>query len=205
MPQQANPVAKFADATDEYQDVLSDLWKGVFKKVDSALKPMIAFGSKLISKGKDIARTVGLSVMKTIESAFKAVTGMLKSIPALIKRALALGKEIIALVRKAADPGKVVKALRKLFSRYVAMLREIFSAVSQFIDQLDAMGTALAVVEKFKTVLQFVVSWIGEVSGASGAVKRARGVLATAHKSLSASVRKAEKLNKEVMKLKPAA
>ena len=199
-----DPFAKFSDATERYQSTLTDLWKNVFKKLYSYLKPMIAFGSKLIAKTKDLVHAVGATVIKSFERAYNKITGMLRYIPELIKKALKLGAQIVATIAKAADPRKVIATLKKLFARYVAMLQEIFEAVTDFVDQLDILGKALAVVEKAKSVLQYMLSWIKEVSGAAGAVKKARDLLTKTIKTMKVEIKEATQLSREVAKLKPA-
>lgn len=204
MPATTDPLQRVAKATETYQDHLQDLWKGGLKKLASELKPMIAFGANLIRQGKAIVGTIGASVMKTIETAYAAITRALKAIPDLVKAALDVGRKILALVAKAANPGKVAGALKKLFARYVALMKEIVSYVAWFVNELDVLGKALAVVEKFKSVLKFVASWIADVSGALGAVKKAKALLVKVQKTLKGALKEALTLQKDVAKLKAA-
>ena len=206
MPATENdPTQKFLDATQKYQTRLFQLWKVTFKRVASYLKSLVSFIDNVIKAAAQLASTVGKAVVKKVTEAGLYVKNMIKRIPQMLKNAMKLGKRIIALIKKAADPNAIINTLKKLFRKYVMMFREIFGTITEMVKQLDILGTVLAVVNTFKRVLQMMLSWIGEVTRVNDAVVRSKRLLNKVLKEMRKEVKEAEKMRKEVAKLKVAA
>ncbi|MEW9920222.1 hypothetical protein AB2B41_11435 [Marimonas sp. MJW-29] len=200
-----DPTKKYLEAVDKYQSRLTQLWKVIFKRVASSLKALVSFMKKLVAVAKQIATVVGKSVIDKFLQAANMVQGLLSRIPNLLKAALRLGKKIIELIRKAADPNKILGTLKKLFIKYIKMLKEIYAQIIEMVKQLDVLGTVLTIISNFKSALQLMFSWIAEVTRANDAVNKARKLLKKAMKEMKSEMKQATVLRKEVMKLKAAA
>ena len=199
-----DPTAPVLRAVENYQKRLFELWKVVFKKIDSKFKTATKFFDNIVTKGEEIASKVGKAVVDKIIGYRDTVFGALDTVPTIVKSALRLGNKIIALIRKAADPNKIINTMKRLFMRYVKMLKDIFALVKQFFDALNPLGAALAIVNTFRNVLRLVVSWITEVSGANSAVKKAKSLLKRVVKAMKQEIKEAILLRKKVLKMKPA-
>lgn len=205
MPEANDPTKTFLDATHRYQERLFDLWKVVFKKVKTMLKTMVSFVTNVISKAKELALVVGKAVIDKVVDFGSAVVGFIETIPITLKSALRLGKKIIALIEKATDPARIVSTLKKLFSRYMRQIREIYDGIVNFVSQLEILGTIFSVVSSFKQALRALFSWITDVTRANDGVVRAKRLLKKIIKQMRLEVKAADKLRKQVMKLKIAA
>lgn len=205
MAKQANdPTAPVLRAVETYQQRLFHLWKVVFKQINAKFSTATKFFDNLVTKGHEIASKVGQAVVDRILGLKDRVFGALEAVPNIVKSALRLGNKIISLIRKAVDPNRIIGTLKRLFMRYVKMLREVFGWVSDFFSALNPLGAALAIVNTFRNVLRLVVSWIGEVSGANSAVKKAKSLLKRVVKAMKVEIKEAVRLRKDVLKLKPA-
>jgi hypothetical protein len=205
MAQDNDPTQKFLEATEKYQSLFQHLWKVVFKKLNSNIKSLTSFLTKFIAQAKDLVTTVGKAVVDKVVSIGQSIMRLIVAIPRALKDVLRFGKKIIVLIKKAIDPNQIINTLKKLFSRYVRMLREIFGYISELVTHLNVIGTALSVVNTFKLVLQAMFSWIRDITGANDAVMRAKRMLTKVIKQMKKEVKEAEKMRKEVMKLKVAA
>jgi len=205
MAQENDPTQKFLEATERYQSLLQNLWKVVFKKVNSILRAMTSFLTKFIAQAKDLVATVGKAVVNKVVDIGQHIIRLITQIPNALKAALRFGKKIVALIKKATDPNAIISTLKKLFSRYVRMMQEIFGFISELLSDLDIIGTALSVVNTFKRVLQMMFSWIAEVTRANDAVVKSKRMLKKVVKEMKKEMKEAVKLRKEVMKLKIAA
>ncbi|MGC1505960.1 MAG: hypothetical protein WA782_17700 [Sulfitobacter sp.] len=204
MAEDNDPTKKFLDATEKYQERLLNLWKVVFKKVSAHLKSMVSFVRKVVNVGKELAATVGKSVVDKVVGAGQMVEEMITTIPNLLKVALLLGKRIIAKIKKAVDPNEVIAPLKKLFTRYVRLIKEIFAFVTNLIQQLDILGAVFGVISTFQSVLRLIFSWIADVTGAKDGALKAKKMLKKVWKEMKKEVKEAELLRKQVMKLKVA-
>lgn len=199
-----DPTAPVLRAVEAYQSRLFELWKVTFKKVNAKFNAARSFFDNVINRGEEIASKVGKAVVDRLAQLGQGVFAVIDTVPGACKSALRLGNKIIALIRKAADPNRIIGTLKKLFHRYVKMLRDIYAGVVDFLSALDPLATALAVVNTFRNVLRLVVSWVGEVSGANSAVKKARSLVKRAVKAMKLEIKEAIRLRKQVLKLKPA-
>ncbi len=205
MQQENDPTQKFLEATQKHQTLLHYLWKTVFKKVNSILKSMASFLTKFIAEASKMIVIVGKAVVNRVVEVGQKIIRLITQIPNALKTALRFGKKIIALINKATDPNKIISALKKLFSRYVKMLQEIFGYITELASQLDVIGTAFSIVYTFKSVLQAMFSWISEVTRANDAAAKARRMLKKVLKEMKKDMKELVKLRKEVKKLKVAA
>lgn len=205
MPEDNDPTKKYLEAVERYQANLFKLWKVTFKKAASSLKALIGFLKNVTKAAAQLAATVGKKVVDRVLAAGQYVEEMVSKIPLVVKAALRLGKKIIQLIRKAVDPNKIIGTLKKLFVRYVKMLREIFGYIQEMAKQLDVLGTVLMVINSFKRVLQVMLSWIADVTRANDAVVKVKRMLKKVIKEMRRELKEAEKMRKEVVRLKPAA
>ncbi|GMG84330.1 hypothetical protein LNKW23_35450 [Paralimibaculum aggregatum] len=199
-----DPTAPVLKAVEIYQKRIFEIWKVVFKKIDSKFKSATKFFDNVVNKGEEIASKVGKAVVEKIIGYRDTVFGALERVPQIVKSALRLGNKIINLIRSAADPNKIINVMKRLFMRYVKMLREIFAMVKQFFEALNPLGTALAVVNALKSVLRLIVSWVGEVTNANNAVKKAKTLLKKVVKAMKLEIKEAILLRKKVLRLRPA-
>ncbi|GAA6175675.1 hypothetical protein [Sulfitobacter pacificus] len=202
MADDEDPTKKFLDATEKFQERLHKLWKVVFKKVSSHLKSMVSFIRQVVNVAKELAATVGKSVVDKVLRAGQVVEATITALPILLKTTLLLGKRIIAVIKKALDPKAVIVALKKLFARYVRMLIQIFVYITNLIQELDILGTVFSIIGTFQSVLRMIFSWITEVTGAKAGTAKAQGLLKKVWKEMKKEVKEAQLLRKEVMKLK---
>ncbi|MDF3415349.1 hypothetical protein HKX54_12840 [Sulfitobacter sp. M57] len=202
MAEADDPTRKYMEATEKFQERLHKLWKVVFKKVSSHLRSMVSFIRQVVTVAKELAATVGKSVVDKVVRAGQTVEAMITAIPILLKATLLLGKRIIAVIKKAADPKAVIVALKKLFARYVRMLIQIFVFITNLIQELDILGTVFSVIGTFQSVLRMIFSWITEVTGAKDGTAKAQGMLKKVWKEMKKEVKEAQLLRKQVMKLK---
>jgi hypothetical protein len=203
MAQTNDPTAPVLRAVETYQSRLFELWKGLFKKIASKFSGAAKFFDNVVAKGHEIASKVGQAVVDGIVAYTERVFGALEAIPALARRAIRLGNRIIALIRRAADPNRILGTLKKLFSRYVKMLKDIFGWLRDFYEALDPLGKALAVVNTFRNVLRLVVKWVGQVSGANSAVRKAKGLVKKVVRAMQREIRDAVRMRREVLRLRP--
>lgn len=199
-----DPTKPVLRAVEKYQERLFELWKVIFKKINSKFNAARKFFDNVVTKGQDIASKVGQAVVDKIVGFRQRLFSALEAVPNIAKSAIKLGNKIIALIRKAADPNKIIGTLKRLFSRYVKMLREILGYVADLVGVLDPLGKALAVIDSFKNVLRLVVSWVAEVSAANAAVKKAKTMLKKVIKTLKREVKEATLLRKEVLNMRPS-
>ncbi|MGF1444694.1 MAG: hypothetical protein ACFBRM_00665 [Pikeienuella sp.] len=199
-----DPTAPVLRAVQTYQVRLFQLWKMVFKKINSKFSSAKGFFQNAFTRGVEIASKVGKSVVNTVVTVGQRVLAAVDTVPGLARQALRLGNKIIGLIMKAADPNKIIAQMKKHFVRYVRMLREIFAWVTDFLAALNPLGTALSVINGFKVVLRFVADWITDVGSAVGAVKKAKSLLKRVVKEMRKEVKEAILLRKQVLKLKPA-
>lgn len=199
-----DPTAPVLDAVERYQARLFELWKVVFKKIESKFKTSAKFFENVATKGGEIASKVGQGVVDKIVGFKDCVFGVLEFVPAAVKSALRLGNKIIALIRKAADPNRIINTMKRLFMRYVKMLKDIFARISEFLDVLNPLGAVLTIVNSFRNVLRLIVKWVGDVSNANSAVKKAKSLLKKVVKAMKREIKEAVLLRKKVLKLKPA-
>lgn len=205
MAAENDPTKKFLEAAQKYQSRLLYLWKNIFKKVKSYLKSMASFVNNFIAAAKQLASTIGKSVVDKFVKAAQWVVQEVQALPNAIKAAMRFGKKVIALIQKAADPNKIISTLKKLFSRYVRMVKEIFGRISEMAKQLDVLGPMLSIINSFKNALRMIFSWIKEVTRINDAVVKTKRLLKKVIKEMKKEVKEAEKMRKEVMKLKIAA
>src|SRR6056297_1572475 len=161
-----DPTAPVLRAVEMYQSRLFELWKTVFKKINAKFSAASKFFDNMVAKGGEIASKVGQAVVDKIVGFRDRVFGALESVPQIVKSALRLGNKIIATIRKAADPTKILGVLKRLFVRYVKMLKDIYAWVQDMFEALDPLGAALAVVNSFRNVLRLLVSWVTDVGTA---------------------------------------
>lgn len=202
MAEDNDPTKKFLDATEKYQERLHKLWKVVFKKVSAHLKNMVSFTRLVANVAKEIAAIIGKSVVDRVINAAQTVEGLITNIPVLLRTALLLGRRIIAKIKKAADPNEVIPTLKKLFTRYVRMIKQVFAFITNLIQQLDILGTVFGVIGTFQSVLRALFSWITDVTGAKDGAVKAQRMLRKVWKEMKREVKEAELLRKQVMKLK---
>lgn len=188
----------------KWQDRLFDLWKVVFKKIASRLKATVSFIAKVVKNAATLVATVGKKAVKMIESAGNYIETVLQRVPVLVKKTMRFGAKVLDIIARGGDPKRLVGTLKRMVTRYVNMVREIYRYVLDFMTQLDVLGMALTIVNTFKNVLRLVVSWIVEVSGADSAVRKAKSLLRKVVKALKIEIRDAIKMGKEASRLKPA-
>lgn len=205
MAQENDPTQRFLTVTQNYQAKLTYLWKTIFKKVTSILGTATSFLGKVIAEAAKFQMVVGKTVVKKVVEVGQWVIDLTAQIPVALKAAIKFGRRIITLITKATDPNKIIGTLKKLFSRYISMLQEIFGSIQQLTSQLDVIGTVLSLVGTFKAALQAMFSWISEVTRATDAVVKAKRLLKKVMKELKQDIKETVKLRKEVMKLKKAA
>ncbi len=205
MPAAANdPTAPVLRAVERYQARLFEIWKSIFKRISSKFSAARGFFDNMVTKGHEIASKVGQAVVSRIVAFRETIFGTLDYVPAAVKSALRLGNKIIALIRKATDPNRIIGTLKRLFMRYVKMLREIFAQIQSMMQALSPLSAALAIVNTFKNVLRLMVSWVTQVSQANSAVKKAKSLLKKVVKAMKVEIKEAIRLRKQVLKLKPA-
>ena len=187
-----------------WQDRLFHLWKVVFKKIKTKLKSVVSFVEKLVKEAGRIVATVGKSVVDKIIGAARVLTNVLDRVPNLIRAALRLGKKLISIIVKATDPSKIIGTLKRLVTRYINMIREIYKFILEFVSQLDVLGFAFSIINTFKTVLRLIVSWITDVTGAAGAIKKVQMMLKKIVKAMKVEIRQAIKTSKKAARLKAA-
>jgi len=195
----------FLKATVRYQARMTQMLKVVFKKIASETRTLIRFGDMILAYGEEIAGKVGKSVVQAIGSAYTVVKRLLQAIPKAIKAVLRMGNKIIALLRKAADPKKIIASLKKLFTRYVRMVLEVFGNVQDFFAQLNILEKALAVVSRFSAVLRMIVAWIADVSGAYNGVRKAKSLLKSLVRVMKKEAKELRQLQRDVARLKAPA
>jgi len=199
-----DPTAPVLRAVEMYQSRLFELWKTVFKKINAKFSAASKFFDNMVAKGGEIASKVGQAVVDKIVGFRDRVFGALESVPQIVKSALRLGNKIIATIRKAADPNRIFGVLKRLFARYVKMLKDIYAWVQDMFEALDPLGAALAVVNSFRNVLRLLVSWVTDVGTANSAVKKAKSLLKGVVKAMKREIKEAIQLRKQVLKLRPA-
>ncbi len=199
-----DPTAPVLRAVEAYQGRIFELWKVVFKKINSKFSTATKFFDNIVNRGEEIASKVGQAVVNKIIGFKERVFNALKVVPAIVKSALRLGNKIIGLIRRAADPNRIIGMLKRLFQRYVKMLKDIYGHVADFYEVLNPLSAALAIVNTFKNVLRLLVSWVTDVSGANSAVKKAKSLLKKVVKAMKQEIKQAILLRKQVLKLKPA-
>ena len=203
---QENDLTKvYLTATQTFQSRLMYLLKNIFKKVNSILGVATSFLTKLMGEAAKFQAVVGKAVIKKIMEVGQRIMDLIARIPADLKAALKLGKRIITLITKATDPNKIISTLKKLFSRYMSLLQEIFSAIQQLVSQLDVIGPVLFIINTYRAALQAMFKWISEIARVTDAVVKAKRLLKKVMKELKQDVKETVKLRKQVMRLKKAA
>lgn len=187
-----------------WQTQLFHLWKVVFKKIKSKLKSAVSFFDKVVTEGRRIASTVGSKVIDKIVDAAKRLGFLLERIPQLLKNAHRLGKKILSIIAKAADPSKIIGTMKRLVTRYINMIKEIYRFLFDFLSYIDALGAALAIINTFKTVLRLVLSWIADVTGVMSVLRKISNMVRKIVKKMKVEIRDAIKTSKKAARLKAA-
>jgi len=199
-----NPLKPAADKVLRIRSTLMTLFKSVIGKLRTMLKSFLQFVKKVRSAIKEIAAKVGKSVVNMLVAASDKVTALLATLERMFTNAIKFADKILKTILNAADPAKILKAVKALVARYVSIVREIFSRLQDILAVLDPVGAALKAIDTFRLMLQLVISWITEVSGASSAVNKARSLVKKAVKTLKAELKTVTELVKDTAALKPA-
>ena len=199
-----SPLAPVEAGVQRFSAYLQDLLVNVLKKLKPMVAPALAFFDELIKNGKAIASKVGDNVLDTIKGFVDEFFDVLPTLTTMVKSALKLGQKILAMIAKAADPMKIVRTVKKIFARFVMLLRQIFARVSAFLARIAPVQAVLGIINSMKTLLQVVFRWIANVTKANSVVKKVAKVMKKVEKAMKAEVKMANKLLKEVNKLRPA-
>ena len=199
-----DPFRPVLEAVTRYQETLGHLLKKVFRKIASTVAPLRRFVDPLAARAKEIGSTVGKAVVDRVLAAARAVLGAVDAVPEALRVAVRLGKKILALVGSAADPARVAGTVKRLFTRYVRLFRDILAAVGDLLGQLSPLETALGVIASLRHVLGTAFAWIADVTGAASAVKKIKAMVRKAVKAIRRKVKEAVALRRTVQKLQPA-
>ena len=172
----------------------------VLKKMQGYMVQLAKFIGKIVSVAKDIAQVAGKSAVNAIVKAGKMVMKLPGEITKLGKDALKMGAKIVATLAAAADPRKVVKAVKGLLQKFATLLNTILAKLKELMSHLDVLAPAFKALEAVKSLLQFMFSWIKEVSGINTLVKKLRQLLKTAMISFRDSLKEVSIASKQLAK-----
>mgnify|MGYP000456585665 FL=1 len=160
MAEAKDPVKTVEEAVVAHQERVLKFYKTLWKRIKSALAPLKKFIKDLLSAAREIAKTVGKSLITQLTSSMRAILDLLTRLEKMLKSVILLGKRILATLRKATDQVKAVRFLKTVVRKYVAFITQIWAMIADLAKQIGLLDRAIAVLDTFGTVLSFVFNWI---------------------------------------------
>lgn len=199
----ARVLAEVVSTLSSWQARLFELWKVTFKSIAAKLKPALKFIARLIKDAAKIAVAVGRSSVERVINAGDNILSALSRIPVLLRAAIRLGKTLLSLIRKSTDPKRLVSTLKRLATRYVNMVREISSHISELVRHLNVLADALAVINKLRIVLKVLFSWTAEVTSIAETIKKVARRLSKMGKAVTREAKQVGNIIKLIIQLRP--
>ena len=160
MAEAKDPVKTVEEAVVAHQERVLKFYKTLWKRIKSALAPLKKFIKDLLSAAKEIAKTVGRSLITQLTSSMRAILDLLTRLEKMLKSVILLGKRILATLRKATDQVKAIRFLKTVVRKYVAFITQIWAMIADLAKQIGLLDRAIAVLNTFGTVLSFLFNWI---------------------------------------------
>ena len=160
MAEAKDPVKTVEEAVVAHQERVLKFYKTLWKRIKSALAPLKKFIKDLLSAAKEIAKTVGKSLITQLTSSMGAILDLLTRLEKVLKSVILLGKRILATLRKATDQVKAIRFLKTVVRKYVAFITQIWAMIADLAKQIGLLDRAIAVLDTFGTVLSFLFNWI---------------------------------------------
>jgi len=160
MAEAKDPIKTVEEAVVAHQERVLKFYKTLWKRIKSVLAPLKKFIKDLLSAAKEIAKTVGKSLINQLTSSMRAILDLLTRLEKVLKSVILLGKRILATLRKAADQVKAIRFLKTVVCKYVEFIKQIWAMIADLVKQIGLLDRAIALLDTFGTVLSFVFNWI---------------------------------------------
>lgn len=160
MAEAKDPIKTVEEAVVAHQERVLKFYKTLWKRIKSVLAPLKKFIKDLLSAAKEIAKTVGKSLINQLTSSMRAILDLLTRLEKVLKSVILLGKRILATLRKAADQVKAIRFLKTVVRKYVEFIKQIWAMIADLAKQIGILDAAIAILDTFSTVLRFVFNWI---------------------------------------------
>lgn len=196
-----DPTKVITETVQKIQDRLTFFLKKLIKKLKSVLAPLTRFLGKLIAVAKDIAETIGKGVISAVIDTGAYVVDFIDMLKDEVKSALKLGVRVLGILRRALDPEKLVKAVKTVLTKYVKAFRAIVGRIIGFFEHLEILETALKAIAGLRMALQMMFRWIGEISGAEAALRKAQAILKKIRKELKLEAKQALRFAKNITRM----
>jgi len=204
MPQADNPLAPIEEKVTRIEATLWAYARTIFAKI----KPMTSLLARILTPIRRTAKEVGAKIGKAAVDGFiKSADHIMRMGPytqQLLLAGVKIARKLMALIRKAADPKKAFKVIKAMVARLAKLARTITANMVDLMNTLRPVETVLSLVRSMKTVLQFLLDWVGHAVTVPSLVKKTNAMVKKAAKALPPQANQVNTLVKEANPPKPA-
>ncbi|MEM6371984.1 MAG: hypothetical protein AAF727_04300 [Pseudomonadota bacterium] len=205
MAQADNPLLPIQDKVVRIHSRLLDFLRNVVLKLKPIMATLQGFLINVKKVAKDIAKTVGKSVVDNIIKTGTKLLQVFAFVQKLVFDGVKFATKILTVIKKAIkEPEKVFKVVKAMTARFAKLFRTIVAKVAEVMVLLNPVEIVLAVINTMKMMLQMVFRWVSDVSNISSGVKKAKAMMRKSFKLLKVEAKRVTEVVKEANKLKPA-
>lgn len=205
MAQPDNPLIPIQDKVVRIHSRLLDFLRNVLLKIKPMMVTLQGFLVDVKKAAKEIARTVGKSVVDSFIKMGTKLVQVVAFVEKLVFEGIKFAAKILSVIKKAAKaPEKVFKIVKAMVARLAKLFRTILTRVMELMVAINPIDVVLRVIDAMKMMLQVVFRWISQVTALTTSVKKAKALIKKSVKLLKAEAKQVTEMVKEANKLKPA-
>lgn len=197
-----SPVAFVADRISQILKRLLHFQKSVWQRILGWLNTLRTLIKNLAKQIKQLIQIVGKKAVDMLLRVLQRLQALINPITKLLAKLIQTAKRVLTIIRKKTDMTEVIRILKTVIRGFVTDLRQLFARVTSFLSEIDILGKALALFDRFRSVLRMAFRWIDDLTRLAGTVQKIRLMLRSTLKILKKEVTEAIRMGKDMARLK---